>query len=112
MNGIEFQKKYIAHYGLRTKNLDAMIDWYKKFLNAEIQHDMGFGAFMTFDNDHHRIVIFTDEDTVDKIAYSAGVDHIGIGLPDFKSLVENYERLKSLGIAPSLPVNHGFTTSL
>jgi catechol-2,3-dioxygenase len=112
MNGSEFQKKYIAHYGLRTKNLDAMIEWYKKFLDAEIQCDMGVGAFMTFDDDHHRIVIFTDDETADKAPNSAGVDHIGIGLPDFKSLVENYERLRSIGITPSLPVNHGFTTSL
>jgi catechol-2,3-dioxygenase len=111
-NGSEFSRKYFSHYGLRTKNLAAMVEWYRNFLDAEIQHDMGFGAFMTFDDDHHRIVIFTDEDTVDKIANSAGVDHIGIGLPDFQSLVENYERLKSLGVVPSLPVNHGFTTSL
>ena len=112
MNGTEFSKKYIAHYGLRTKNLAAMIDWYKKFFDANIQFDMGVGAFMTFDDDHHRLVIFTDEDTADKAPNSAGVDHIGIGLPDFKSLVENYERLKADGITPSLPVNHGFTTSL
>lgn len=112
MNGNEFSRKYIGHYGLRTKQLPAMIDWYKKFLDAEIQHDMGFGAFMTFDNDHHRIVIFTTDDTGDKVQNSAGVDHIGIGLPDFASLVENYERLKEHGILPTLPVNHGFTTSL
>ena len=89
-----------------------MIEWYKKVLDAEVQHDMGFGAFMTFDDDHHRIVIFTEDDIVDKTATTAGVDHIGIGLPDFGSLVGNYERLKELGITPSLPVNHGFTTSL
>lgn len=108
----EFSKKYIAHYGLRTKNLEAMVEWYGKFLNAEVQHDMGFGSFMTFDDDHHRIVIFTTEDTEDKVTNSAGVDHIGIGLPDFASLIENYERLKAHGIMPTLPVNHGFTTSL
>ena len=112
MNGYEFSKKYIAHYGLRTKQLAEMVDWYKKFLGAEVQADMGFGQFMTFDDDHHRIVIFTTDDTEDKVANSAGVDHIGIGLPDFASLVENYERLKAYGITPTLPVNHGFTTSL
>lgn len=111
-NGAEFSRKYFSHYGLRTKNLPDMIEWYKKFLDAEVKHDMGFGAFMTFDDDHHRIVIFTEEDVVDKTATTAGVDHIGIGLPDFRSLVENYERLKADGIVPSLPVNHGFTTSL
>ena len=112
MNSNEFSKKYISHYGLRTKQLPEMIEWYKKFLDAETQYDMGFGAFMTFDDDHHRIVIFTTDDTEDKIANSAGVDHIGIGLPDFASLVENYERLKAHGIVPTLTVNHGFTTSL
>lgn len=111
-NSNEFSRKYIGHYGLRTKQLPEMVDWYKKFLDAEIQHDMGFGAFMTFDDDHHRIVIFTTDDTEDRAANSAGVDHIGIGLPDFVSLVENYERLKTHGIVPTLPVNHGFTTSL
>ena len=112
MNGSEFSRRYIAHYGLRTKNLAEMIDWYEKFLDAKIQHDLGIGAFMTFDDDHHRIVIYTDDDTADKAPNSAGVDHIGIGMPDFRSLIENYERLKALGIEPSLPVNHGFTTSL
>ena len=108
----EFANKYIAHYGLRTRQLPEMIEWYRKFLDAEVQYDMGFGAFMTFDDDHHRIVIFTTDDTEDKISNSSGVDHIGIGLPDFKSLIENYERLKEHGITPALPVNHGFTTSL
>ena len=111
-NGNEFSRKYIGHYGIRTKQLPEMIEWYKKFLHAEIQCDLGFGAFMTFDDDHHRIVIFTTDDTEDKAPNSAGVDHIGIGLPDFASLVENYERLKADGITPTLPVNHGFTTSL
>jgi catechol-2,3-dioxygenase len=111
-NGAEFSRKYIAHYGLRTKNLAEMVKWYGKFLDAEVQCDMGFGSFMTFDDDHHRIVIFTTDDTEDKVPNSSGVDHIGIGLPDFTALVENYERLKVLGITPTLPVNHGFTTSL
>jgi catechol-2,3-dioxygenase len=112
INGGEFSRKYISHYGLRTKNLAGMIEWYKTFLNAEIEHEMSFGAFMTFDDEHHRIVIFTDESTVEKAENSAGVDHIGFGLPDFGSLVENFERLKAAGITPLLPVNHGFTTSL
>ncbi len=112
MNGSKFSKKYIAHYGLRTKNLATMVEWYRNFLDAEVQHDMGFGSFMTFDQEHHRIVIFTTDDTEDKVANSAGVDHIGIGLPDFASLIENYERLKAHGIMPTLTVNQGFTTSL
>ena len=108
----EFSKRYVSHYGLRVRDLAKMIDWYVKFLDARIEHDMGFGAFMTFDDEHHRLVIFTTDDTVDKIPNSAGVEHVALGLPDFVSLADQYERLKALGITPSLPVNHGFTTSL
>lgn len=110
--GGEFSKKYVSHYGLRVRDLAKMTEWYQTFLEARIEHDMGFGVFMTFDDEHHRMVIFTDEATVEKDPNAAGVEHVALGLPDFASLVENYERLKAHGIIPMLPVNHGFTTSL
>ena len=108
----EFSKKYVSHYGLRVRDLPVMIDWYQKFLDARIEHDMGFGAFMTFDNEHHRLVIFTTDDTVEKDPNAAGVEHIALGIPDFQTLADEYERIKAHGITPTLPVNHGFTTSL
>ena len=111
-NGSEFSRKYVSHYGLRARDLPAMIEWYKTFLDARIEFEMEVGAFMTFDDEHHRLVIFTTEDTVAKLPNAAGVEHIGIGLPSFDSLADEYERLKSRGIVPTLPVNHGFTTSL
>jgi catechol-2,3-dioxygenase len=108
----KFGSKYISHYGIRAQRLQEMIDWYKIFFNAEVQYKADFGVFMTFDEEHHRLVIWTDEDTKDKPENTAGVDHIGIGLAGFGALVENYERLKAAGITPFLPVNHRFTTSL
>lgn len=108
----KFVSKYMSHYGLRALDLAAMTDWYVKFLDARIEHHMGFGVFMTFDDEHHRLVIFTTDDTVEKDPNAAGVEHVALGLPDFASLADNYERLKVYGITPSLPVNHGFTTSL
>jgi len=108
----EFSKKYVSHYGLRVRDLQKMTDWYGKFLDARIEHDMGFGVFMTFDDEHHRLVIFTTDDTVEKDPNAAGVEHVALGLPDFAGLADHYERLKAYGITPSLPVNHGFTTSL
>ncbi|CAN5777468.1 VOC family protein [soil metagenome] len=107
----EFSNRYVAHYGLRTRNLAPMIDWYARFFDAKIQHDIGLGVFMTWDNDHHRLVIWTDEETTDKDARSAGIDHVGIGLPDFLALAETYEKLKGRGIEPDLCVNHLFSTS-
>ena len=110
--GKEFGSKYISHYGIRTKRLAEMIDWYKTFFKANVQYGNEFLVFMTFDEEHHRLVLWTDEDTKEKPENIAGVDHIGIGLPNFGALVENYERLKAAGIMPFLPVNHRFTTSL
>lgn len=107
----EFSNRYVAHYGMRTKNLRPMIDWYTRFFDARVQYDLGFGVFMTWDEDHHRMVIWTDDETTEKAKTAAGVDHIGIGLPGFKELVKTYERLKADGIEPDLCVNHCFSTS-
>ena len=106
------KSKYIAHYGIRTRQLKEMISWYKIFFNAEVLYQNEFAAFMTFDDEHHRLVLWTDEDTKDKPENVAGIDHIGIGLQNFRELIEAYERLKAQDIIPFLPVNHRFTTSL
>ena len=108
----EPNSKYIAHYGIRTRQLKEMIEWYKTFFDAEILYENEYAAFMTFDEEHHRLVLWTDEDTQNKPENTAGVDHIGIGLSGFANLVAAYERLKAEGITPFLPVNHRFTTSL
>ena len=107
----EFSNRYVAHYGLRTRNLAPMIDWYTKFFDARLQHDLGFGVFMTWDEDHHRLVIWSDDETTERVPTGAGVDHIGIGLPGFRSLVDHYDQLKDKGITPDLCVNHLFSTS-
>jgi catechol-2,3-dioxygenase len=89
-----------------------MIDWYTKVFRARIQHQNEFLAFMTFDDEHHRLVIFEDPETVQRPATAAGVDHVGYGLTSFGDLVEAYERLKAEGITPFAQLNHRFTTSL
>ena len=103
---------YISHYGLRTKRRKEMIQWYQTVFGAKIQHENDFLAFMTFDEEHHRLVIWEDPDTVDKPETAAGIDHVGYGLASFGDLVAAYERLKAQDIIPFLPLNHKFTTSL
>jgi len=103
---------YISHYGIRAKRFKEMIQWYQSVFDAKIQHDNEFLAFMTFDQEHHRLVIFEDPATVDRPATAAGVDHIGYGVASFRDLVVTYERLKSEGIKPFTQLNHRFTTSL
>jgi catechol-2,3-dioxygenase len=103
---------YISHYGLRAKNYKQMVEWYTTVFGARIQHENEFLAFMTFDDEHHRLVIFEDPETVDRVPTAAGIDHIGYGVSSFGDLVSTYERLKAEGITPFMPLNHKFTTSL
>lgn len=103
---------YISHYGIRAKKYREMVEWYKTVFNARIQHENEFLSFMTFDDEHHRLVIFEDPDTVERVPTAAGIDHIGYGLSGFGDFVAAYERLKDEGIFPFLPLNHKFTTSL
>lgn len=105
-------KPYFSHYGIRARKYREMIEWYKTVFHAKVQHENEFLAFMTFDEEHHRLVIFEDSATVAKPENAAGIDHIGYGLASFGDLVATYERLKADGIVPFLPLNHRFTTSL
>lgn len=108
----EAKSAYISHYGIRARRFREMIQWYAQVFRAEVQHENEFLAFMTFDEEHHRLVIFEDPETVERPAAAAGIDHVGYGLAGFGDLVATYERLKAEGITPFAQLNHRFTTSL
>ena len=102
----------LAHFGLRTRDLPTAIEWYGKALDARVRFQNEVAAFMSFDDEHHRFVLWDDGETGPKAENARGVDHIGFGCGTPSALAEQYERLKKLGIIPSLCVNHHFTSSL
>jgi hypothetical protein len=103
---------YISHYGIRARRFREMIQWYADVFRAEVQHENEFLAFMTFDEEHHRLVIFEDPETVVRPATASGIDHVGYGVASFGDLVKTYERLKANGVTPFAQLNHRFTTFL
>jgi catechol-2,3-dioxygenase len=102
----------LAHFGLRTRDLESAIAWYGKVLGAEVRFRNELAAFMSFDEEHHRLVIWDDGETGEKPADAGGVDHIGFSCGTPSALADAFERLQRLGIEPSLCVNHGFTSSI
>ncbi len=106
------QPLHLAHFGLRTRDLPIAIDWYGKAFNARVQFQNELAAFMSFDDEHHRFVLWDDGETGEKPENARGVDHVGFGCGTPSALAEQYARLKTLGILPSLCVNHHFTSSL
>ena len=102
----------LAHFGLRTRDLPAAIAWYGKVFGAEVRFQNEMAAFMSFDYEHHRFVLWDDGETGDKPDDARGVDHIGFSCGQPSALADAYERLKGLGVEPTLCVNHHFTSSL
>lgn len=101
-----------AHAVLRTLQLEAMVNWYKTVLEAEIVQENKFVAFMTYDDEHHRIAIASLPNLVERQPGSVGLDHLAYTYGSIGDLVFTYERLKAVGILPVVSINHGPTTSL
>jgi catechol-2,3-dioxygenase len=105
-------KVQIGHFGLRTTDVDRAIEWYCRAFDADVRFRNEFAAFLSFDDEHHRMVIWNDGETSIKPETAAGVDHIGFMCANPAELADEYERLKALGIDPTMSVNHHFTSSI
>ncbi len=102
-----------AHAVLRTRDkFEAMVTWYLTVLNAEVVYSNGMLAFLSYDDEHHRIAIAWSPNSPEQAPRATGLDHLAFTYGSLDELLGNYERLKATGIVPFLPINHGPTTSL
>ena len=101
-----------AHAVLRTNKFKEMVDWYKTVLQADIVFENQMLAFMTYDDEHHRLAIAGFPGIEDRAPRSAGLDHLAYTYSNVGDLVATYERLKAAGITPVAPINHGLTLSM
>lgn len=131
----------LAHVVLFTKQVPQMRDWYVKVLDGRVVHENPSAAFVTYDDEHHRIAV-TDPDAAAKMAESLfgkseglvgaaapaasvditdeqlrhlpphGLAHIAFTYDTLEDLIDTYERLKSEAILPTTTINHGPTTSM
>ena len=102
----------LAHIVRRTSRFDAMLQWYQTVLGAHIAHSDGMLAFLTYDQEHHRIAIVQIPGLEDQPPMAAGTDHVAFTHADLGDLLYTYERLKREGIEPYWCINHGPTTSM
>jgi catechol 2,3-dioxygenase-like lactoylglutathione lyase family enzyme len=101
-----------AHAVLRTNKFKEMVEWYRTVLQAEIVAQNEMLAFMTYDDEHHRLAIAAVPGLSDRPRNSVGLDHLAYTYASLGDLVATYERLKVAGITPVMPINHGPTLSL
>lgn len=103
----------MAHVVLYTARYDEMKRWYRTVFNATLVLERdGKQAFMTFDDEHHRILVSHKPGIADRPKDAAGVAHVAWTYATLADLFATYDRLEAAGITPDRVVNHGMTTSL
>ena len=102
----------LAHFVLRTSDIDGLADWYCSVLEARVVHRNKMISFATFDDEHHRIAFIDRGFKSGPEPESNGVDHVAFTYESLGDLLSNYVRLRDQGIVPERTINHGPTTSM
>ena len=100
------------HAGLRTAQIDALVNWYRTVLEAEVAFRNEAIAFLAYDDQNHRLAIVCRPGTEPRPANAAGLDHLAFTYADLTELAATYARLKRVGILPVRATDHGSSTSL
>ena len=95
----------LAHVVLRSSQFDALVDWYKTVLCARIAFSDGALAFLSYDEEHHRIAVLNIPGLQRQPSGMTGMHHMAF---TYASLSD----LDRLGIRPITCINHGPTTSM
>lgn len=101
-----------SHLVLKTKRFREMTDWYKTVLSARPMFENEAVCFLSYDEEHHRLMIGHAPDATPRDPKAAGVVHFAYAVESLDDLVAAYLRLRERGIVPDHCINHGFTTSL
>ncbi|NOX50385.1 MAG: biphenyl 2,3-dioxygenase [Gammaproteobacteria bacterium] len=101
-----------AHIVLQVRDIERSIAWYQTVLGMETVHHAGVIAFMTFDEEHHRIAFLETQVEAECPKGAPGLDHLAYTFNDLGQLLSTFVRLKDLDIHPYWQINHGPTTSL
>jgi catechol-2,3-dioxygenase len=129
--GIMASPAKLSHVVLYSHQIPVLRDWYLRLLDGRVVHEAPAVAFLTYDEEHHRIAI-ADPTAIREAGAATlarggagalspgelaalpphGLGHIAFTYPTLGDLLENWERLKRDAVLPVMAVNHGPTTSL
>ena len=103
----------LAHIALRTNRLNDLVEWYCKVLGAHVAHASDKVAFLTYDDEHHRIALIGLQDYPPRDeTIRVGYYHTAFAYDSLSDLLGNFVRLREQGIVPYRVINHGPTVSL
>ncbi|MBY0325019.1 MAG: VOC family protein [Reyranella sp.] len=102
----------LAHVVLKTARFAEIVAWYKQALSAEAAFENEMIAFLTYDDEHHRIAVLNIPGLGPRQAGASGVHHVAFTFGSLGDLLGTFERLDKKGIKPVFCTNHGPTTSI
>ena len=101
-----------SHLVIQSPRFAEMVPWYKTVLGAKPMFENEVVSFLSYDEEHHRVMIGNNPGLAPRDPNAAGVVHFAYAVETLTDLVNSYLRLKQQGIVPHTCVNHGFTTSI
>lgn len=106
-----------AHVVYRTYRFEQMLAWYTKVFGATVQYQSPVIAFVTYDDEHHRVAllnmgIIKGESDAKVPRGQPGVDHVAYGFRSLTELLDKYVELKAHGVLPYWCIHHGVTVSM
>ena len=102
----------LAHIVYRTADHERMAKWYCDLLEAKIVFRNDFLAFITYDDEHHRVAFAKTGAGEQPGPHTRGVDHVAFTYANIADLLATWERLERSGVQPFWCINHGTTTSI
>lgn len=106
----DIRPTHISHLAIATNNFEAMADWWQTVLNMKPSLDANGMRFMTFDSEHHKVVVFEFDGLTSRTQGApevCGMHHIAFSYASFGDLAATYLRLKDKGIVPYRAISHG-----
>ncbi|MEE1740257.1 VOC family protein [Streptomyces sp. BE147] len=102
----------LAHIVFRTGQVPEMTEWYVRVLEGRVTFSNGFIAFLTYDDEHHRIALVGTGASERPGESHTGLHHAAFTYDTLDDLLGTYRRLKADGVHPFWCINHGPTTSM
>lgn len=100
-----------AHVVLRTARFEEMLRWWTTVLQADVRFGNDFIAFLSYDEEHHRVAMVNMPGLADPEEGQAGVEHFAFTYETPDDLFDTYKRLKAEGIGTYWTIHHGATLS-
>jgi len=103
----------LAHIVFRTNQIARMVQWYCDVLEARPVVADERIAFISYDEEHHRIAFVAHERWPERPeGRPVGLHHVAFTYAGLRELLDTYQRLKASGIVPWRPILHGPTCSM